>query len=148
MLHENRVHFLVTGIFLTILLCGSARLLSSQDASEGMWKDGATGLTWAVKDNGSSVNMNQAGEYCSNLRLGGFSDWRLPSIDELEAMYDKQSTKLYKIKGPIELSDACVLSATMNNSGEVWSFYFSYGGKSLGRASGHGSGSRALCVRQ
>jgi len=145
MLQTSFVRFWATGIFLTVFMCGGAQL---QDVPGGMWKDSATGLTWTVKDNGSNVNWNQAGEYCSNLRLGGFSDWRLPGIDELEAVYDQKSTRLYKIKSPIELSDSCILSGTTNNSGEVWGFYFSYGGKSLARASGHGSAGRALCVRQ
>ncbi len=52
------------------------------------WTDPATGLTWTKADNGSDVNWNQANDYCSNLRLGGYSGWRLPTIDELEGIYD------------------------------------------------------------
>jgi hypothetical protein len=101
-----------------------------------------------VKDSGHDVNSLQARDYCSNLRVGGFSDWRLPNIEELEALFDKSAKKLYKTKGPIEMGNSCALSGSTNATGEVWSFCFSYGGKTLARAQGHGSAGRALCVRK
>lgn len=52
------------------------------------WTDPATGLTWSKKDNGSDVNWNQASEYCSTLQLAGFRGWRLPTIEELQGIYD------------------------------------------------------------
>jgi hypothetical protein len=123
-------------------------LFAIQAASDGSWKDNATGLIWAIKDNGSDVNWNLARDYCGNLRVGGFSDWSLPTIDELEALYDEKLSKQFKARGPIELGGSCSLSETKNNSGEVWSYCFSYGGRSLGPISGHGSAGRALCVRR
>jgi hypothetical protein len=135
-------------LVLAALVCGSAQIVLGQAASSETWKDSATGLTWAAKDSGNEVNFGQAREYCGNLRTGGFSDWRLPTIEELEALYDKGAKKLYKTKGPIEMSDSCALSSTTNPTGEVWSFCFSYGGKTLARAQGHGSAGRALCVRK
>jgi hypothetical protein len=44
------------------------------------WTDPATGLMWAKKDNGSDVDWNQAGDYCTKLQLAGYNDWRLPTI--------------------------------------------------------------------
>ncbi len=138
-----------------ILFFGIAQVLTgqnpapaTQDGSEGLWKDSTTGLIWTVKDNGSAVNHGQARDYCSNLRLSGYSDWRLPTIDEMEAIYDSKASKQYKARGPIELGDACAVSGTTNSSGEVWSFCFNYGGRTLERATGHGSNTRALCVRR
>lgn len=129
------------------LVCCSVQLLSAGSSAE-MWKDNATGLTWATKDNGADVNQGQAKEYCTALRTGGFSDWRLPTIDELENLYDRNSKKENKIKGTIILGGSCIPSSSLNPSGDVWNFCFSYGGKTLTRASGHGSGGRALCVRK
>jgi len=140
-------------LFVTIFLCAGNFAVMSQDskpsAGAGMavWKDGATGLTWAVKDSGSSLSPNQASEYCSSSRAGGNSDWRLPTIDELEALYDSKVSKPYKAKGSIELSDACVLSKSVNSSGEVWTFCFNSGSRNLGGGSGCGTTGRALCVR-
>ena len=137
----------VRALLMLILLCCTAQMAVSQKPASDVWKDSATGLTWAAKDNGTSVSLGGAREYCTGLRTGGFSDWRLPTIDELMNLYDKSSKKAYRVKGPVELGDACVLSGSTNDSGEVWSFCFNYGGKTLVRASGHGSAGRALCVR-
>jgi hypothetical protein len=38
----------------------------------------------------------KAKEYCSNLRLGGYSDWRLPNRKELNAIRTKDSSKSSK----------------------------------------------------
>jgi len=55
-----------------------------QTQVRGYWVDPDTGLMWAGKDNnGKDVNWRQATKYCRNLRLAGYSDWRLPTIDEL-----------------------------------------------------------------
>ena len=59
-----------------------------QTQVRGYWTDSSTGLMWAGKDNGKNVNWHQAVKYCRNLRLGGYSDWRLPTITELEGIYD------------------------------------------------------------
>ena len=52
--------------------------------------DAKTGLTW--QDNIASAtvekNWNDAKEYCRNLNLDGYSDWRLPSIKELQSIVD------------------------------------------------------------
>jgi hypothetical protein len=141
-------------LFAAIILCIGTCAVMGQDSkpaagadSKAVWKDSATGLTWAAKDNGSSVSPNQAGDYCRSLRSGGYSDWRLPTIDELEALYDSKLSKQYKVKGPIELSDSCVLSGTTNSSGETWSFCFNYGGRNLGGGTGCGTSGRVLCAR-
>jgi hypothetical protein len=145
---KKSLHQLAASLFLAAILCVSLQVVKGQDAaSSGIWKESATGLSWTAKDNGSNVNYTQAGEYCSSLKLGGFSDWRLPTIDELEPLYDRSVSKPYKAKGPLELGDACFWSGSMNPAGEVWTFYFTYGGRSLTRATGHSSYGRALCVR-
>ena len=57
----------------------------------GYWTDPATGLMWAGKDNGKAVNWQRAKKYCRDLRLAGYSDWRLPTTDELQEIYDKSA---------------------------------------------------------
>lgn len=58
----------------------------------GSWVDPSTGLMWAGKDNGKDVNWHMAMNYCRDLRLTGYSDWRLPTIDELEGIYEKYTS--------------------------------------------------------
>lgn len=135
-------------LIITVLLIACAHVAISQD-SEGTWKDSTTGLLWTVKDNGSDLSWNQGKDYCENLTLGGFADWRLPTKDELKALYDRSLSKQYKVKDPIELGAASMWSGSTNNSGDAWSFNFFNGGTSLSPTRGGcGTAARALCVCQ
>ena len=51
--------------------------------------DRKTNLMWAAKDNGRNINWASAKSYCENYRGGGYSDWRMPTQDELVGLYDK-----------------------------------------------------------
>ena len=134
-------------LIIMIHLCLGVQLVLGQE-SAGTWEDSATGLIWATKDNGEDVNWNQARNYCETLTLGGYEDWHLPTINELKSIYDKSLSKRYKAKGTIELESAAMWSADTNNSGDVWSLNFSYGGKSLSPTGGCGSTGRTLCVHR
>jgi len=48
--------------------------------------DTKNGLMWAAKDNGSDINWTNAKKYCESYDGGGYSDWRMPTQDELEAI--------------------------------------------------------------
>jgi hypothetical protein len=54
--------------------------------------DTGTGLMWAAKDNGADINWQKAKSYCENYRGGGYSDWRMPTQDELAGLHDKSET--------------------------------------------------------
>ncbi len=51
------------------------------------WPDPESGLSWTLRDNGP-MTWSEAAAYCGGLRLGGYGDWRLPSVDELARVYD------------------------------------------------------------
>jgi hypothetical protein len=53
------------------------------DNSDGTVTDNKTGLMWVAKDNGVPINWHGATEYCKNLRVGGYTDWRMPTLVEL-----------------------------------------------------------------
>jgi hypothetical protein len=59
---------------------------------DGTITDTQTGLMWAAKDNGSEINWRDAQSYCENYRGGGYSDWRLPTQEELAGLYDAGKT--------------------------------------------------------
>jgi hypothetical protein len=54
--------------------------------------DPATKLTWTLNDNGEDVDWKGAAAYCKALRTAGFSDWRVPSVNELPAIFDQKVT--------------------------------------------------------
>jgi len=56
--------------------------------------DTKTNLMWAVRDNGKIINWAEAKYYCENYRGGDYTDWRMPTQDELAGLYDE--TKAYK----------------------------------------------------
>jgi serine/threonine protein kinase len=53
------------------------------DLGNGLLKDTRTGLQWAQSDNGADIGWNDARKFCA----ARGSDWRLPSVDELLAIY-------------------------------------------------------------
>ena len=61
---------------------------SYTDNGDGTVTDNVTGLTWAQSLSESSMSWKDAVEYCENLTLGGYDDWRLPSLKELWSIRD------------------------------------------------------------
>ena len=55
----------------------------------------------------NAMNWQEAMDYAKNLKLGGFNDWRLPTIEELKAIY-----KIQKICGIDKSDDSWFWSST------------------------------------
>jgi Protein of unknown function (DUF1566) len=110
------------------------------------WIDPGTHLMWTASDNGSGVSWLQAQRYCRDLRLAGFHDWKLPSIDDLQALVLKEGQGTYRIKAPIKLTGWQWSSTPGKQEGEGWALDFGDGGRAS-VASGDSGLNRALCVR-
>jgi hypothetical protein len=76
----------------------------------GIWFDTSTNLMWMKQDNHHGINWQEAGEFCSNLRLGGLSGWRMPSIDELRSLHGPLA--LSQLNPPITIGDRDIWSST------------------------------------
>lgn len=63
------------------------------DYDNGTVMDTRTNLMWAAKDNGSDINWANAKSYCENYRGGGYTDWRMPTQDELAGLYDANKSQ-------------------------------------------------------
>ncbi|MCX5820887.1 MAG: caspase family protein [Deltaproteobacteria bacterium] len=61
--------------------------------NNGTVSDTKTNLMWAAKDNGSNINWANAESYCENYRGGGYTDWRMPTQDELAGLYDANKSQ-------------------------------------------------------
>jgi len=55
---------------------------------DGTVSDNATGLMWAESDNGEGLDWENALAYAESSTLSGYSDWRLPTIKELNSIVD------------------------------------------------------------
>jgi Protein of unknown function (DUF1566) len=140
--------------------------LGSAQSPEGrkyFWTDPATGLTWTARDNGKDVSWKGAVKYCRNLRLGGYSNWRLATLDELKGIYDENANSpgqagkravTWHVKGNLFLTGYQWSSNYRSddrgrNSGYSWFLDFN-DGRSSNQPSGFPYSSsfmRALCVR-
>jgi hypothetical protein len=102
---------------------------------------------WTAADNGSGLSWLQAQHYCRDLTLGGFHNWMLPAIDELQALVGKSETQnTYRIKAPIKLTGWQWSSTPGKQEGEGWALDFGDGGRAS-VAAGDSGLNRALCVR-
>jgi hypothetical protein len=148
-----------------------AEAVASQDAAQvaqarGYWADPSTGLMWTARDNGKDVSWKGAMKYCRNLRLAGYSDWRLANLVELQGIYDKTAEApglagmhsdepdTWHVKGSLfltayEWSSSSIQDDRGHSSGYVYYFDFN-DGKSVDDPTGWPYGyefRRALCVR-
>ena len=65
------------------------------NVKEGVVLDSETNLMWASRDNGSVINWYNAKNYCENYRGGGYTDWRLPTLDEMKKLYVSDDYKTF-----------------------------------------------------
>jgi Protein of unknown function (DUF1566) len=142
-------------------------LQAQETQARGYWIDPATGLMWAGKDNGEDVSWKKAMKYCHNLRLNGYSDWRLANLNELQGIYDKNvespglmgakfyhnvSPSTWHVKGGLYLTGNDWASTPIYDdrgkpSGYAWRFDFNEGREFDGDEKSFSMGKRALCVR-
>jgi tetratricopeptide (TPR) repeat protein len=127
-----------------------ARLQALTDAAEnttrGVWVDPTTKLMWPIYFS-RSLRWSEATNYCRNLPLAGFRDWRLPDIEELkefptarngmikppvtlvayqdrmpkQSKQSKSAATLAPIEGDIQ-DKTLAWSATKNGLEEAWVF--------------------------
>lgn len=97
-----------------------AARIRAGEALTPTWTDPATELTWTRKDNGSDVDWPKANAYCSDLKLAGDSDWRLPTLEELQEIYDP-SVNTPRVFGGDGLTYGVHVKGNLNLTGWTWS---------------------------
>jgi hypothetical protein len=73
-------------------------MIHFMDSKEGVVLDTKTNLMWAAKDNGSDINWANAKSYCENYRGVGYTDWRMPTQNELAECMQAEPCSLQKSK--------------------------------------------------
>ncbi|MEO1079187.1 MAG: DUF1566 domain-containing protein [Pseudomonadota bacterium] len=66
--------------------------------------------SWTTQTNGAYLRWRDAVDFCATLRLGGYEDWRLPTLAELESLYSPDTQT--GIRSPIRLGGCCLWSDT------------------------------------
>jgi hypothetical protein len=61
---------------------------SYTDLGNGVVQDNVTGLMWQQATAPGNYTWQQAIDYSNNLNLGGYNDWRLPTVKELLSIVD------------------------------------------------------------
>lgn len=94
------------------------------DNQDGTVSDLATGLMWQKSDDGQVRNWKEALKYCQELTLAGYSDWRLPSIKELQSIVDY--TKSPATTSSPAINNYFTLSEIIDPNGEKnYGYYWS-----------------------
>ena len=97
---------------------------------DGTVTDTGTGLTWQQQGPDSEMNWKGALAYCETLSLGGYTDWRLPSREELRSIvdYGKYDPAMDTEYFP-DIRSSSYWSATTNagSTSYAWYVYFSLG---------------------
>lgn len=103
-------------------------MIRFMDSKEGASLDTKTNLMWAAKDNGSDINWSNAKSYCENYRGGGYTDWRMPTQDQLAELHASGGHK------GIRLTSGWAWGSETRGS-EAALFVFVGGSRSWGRPS-------------
>jgi len=92
----------------------------------GTYYDVRTGAMWTPSDADNAMDYYTARQYCTDLKLADHDDWRLPTIDELRALYDPTRPQVPRnadsmnspvwIRGGIQLGGYSVWSGTQGQS--------------------------------
>jgi hypothetical protein len=92
-----------------------------RDDTKEIVRDTKTNLMWQDDTTPADMNWSSAIVYCKDLTLAGFTNWRLPKVDELNSIVDKIAFKN-------KTSSYYWSSTTFAGSGIfAWHIYFSNG---------------------
>ncbi|WP_296824897.1 DUF1566 domain-containing protein, partial [Sulfurovum sp.] len=119
------------------------------------WQDDAAAATvskpWVTQANYNAGNYSDtsgdtAATYCANLTLGGHSDWRLPTSEELYGIVDlgQFSPAINPVFTHTASGHYWSSTSNANSANFAWNVYFNYGGQSNGAK---GNNDYVRCVR-
>jgi len=114
--------------------------------------DSATNFQWTKDYSSEYKTWKEALSYCENLYFGGYSDWRLPNINELKTLINRNKYNAASdfpdmpLSEPFWSSSPCVYSIAY-----AWDIHIYSGYVRMGSMTNEdyidGSGRYAICVR-
>lgn len=145
----QKIKLIVTVCTLLAVFAGYAAAAERfVDNEDGTVTDTRTNLMWAAKDNGGPVTWQDAKSYCENFSIGGYTDWRMPTQDELAGLYDetRMNRHGYHTTSLIEITGCCPWASETRGSAAA-RFDFTNGSRRWPHQSSGATHSRALPVR-
>ena len=143
--HRLSVSFFTAG-FLSDAAARIDAARTERERLEGGYLEEKTGLIWARADNGRDLDWYAADEHCRELEVADWTDWRMPTIDELESLHVKRSGAKYKLPPAIRLTGCCPWSQSRSSESSAWNFSFRYRKRFSGSLN-YSYELRSLCVR-
>ncbi len=113
----------------------------TRDDSQEIVTDLTTGLMWQDNSDAETVTKDWQGaiDYCESLTLGGYSDWRLPNINELRSIvdYDRYNPAIDPVFKNV--SNSWYWTSTINKAYTSYScrLYFGIGYDGYAQGSNH-----------
>ena len=96
----------------------TANFTTLEISEDVVFTDSTTGFMWQKID--ISNTWQYALGYCDDLTYAGYSDWRLPNLNELESLLNDNSTEPYSDFPNVGVSDYWSSSTFLDNLGMVW----------------------------
>ncbi len=85
-------------VLLTLLCAGAdaqhsnwTPAIAQKTHQQGYWIDAPANLMWVAQDSDKRMSWHKAVKYCRKLRSQGYTDWRLPKIEELVSLVNFQA---------------------------------------------------------
>ena len=115
-----------------VIILGANAGNFSRDDTKEIVTDGDTCLQWQDDSDAKTVTKtwSDAIDYCESLTLGGYTDWRLPNINELRSIVDYTRFNLAMNPTFQNVVSGSYWSSTTgaSDSSYAWSVYFYRGG--------------------
>ncbi len=102
---------------------GDGDINGGTQADIGSGKDNTANIVATLVDN---EGTNYAAKICNELDEGGFTDWFLPSKDELDKLYERKVAEDGSTFSS-SFSSAYYWSSTVDNISNAWTQFFGYG---------------------
>ena len=96
------------------------------DNNDGTVQDLSFGLMWEKETFSQTFNLSTAIAYCGEVRLGGFRDWRMPTIKELVTLLDvrRANPEMNSVFSVGFLGSVYLMSSALLGNDEVWGVKF------------------------